>query len=101
MIGEYECEYECHVTMRANRSAAEEAVRKLGHGWTFSCIEGDPLFGDVVLCYATNHFTEDEDAVLRVSWAAYELQSLGINVIRAKVEQVIFDHRYTGDNHAN
>ena len=87
-------DFECHITLRDNATAAKEAVRKLGGGWKFSCIDGDPLFGEEVLCYATNHFAWQTDAYQGIDQAVYELKTLGMTVIRSKIEHVIEDIRY-------
>ena len=83
-------------TTRTNK----KAVELLGNGWTFSCIDGDPVYGDKILCYATNHFSSEDVAKSLVVSAVNELNLLkchgfsDLDVMRAKIEEVVFDVRY-------
>lgn len=64
--------------------------------WKFSCIDGDPVLGDGLKCYATRLFSRrlDQQAVLQqLMTIADELAQLGITVLRRKIELVIFDDR--------
>lgn len=87
-------DFEVHITMKDNATACEDAVKRVGFGWTFSCIDGDPLLGDEVFCYATNHFTRLVDAKTELQHAYRDLLSLGMNIVRTKIEEVVWDQRY-------
>lgn len=86
--------YECHITLEGERSAVEQAVKSVG--WKFSAIDGDPVMGKGVKCYATKHYNSkipSEAVVAEVETTADELRSRGCNVTREKVELVIHDTR--------
>ncbi|CAN7603481.1 hypothetical protein [Bosea sp. LjRoot237] len=92
--------YECHVTMEApaadndNRQRVKAAVDAIG--WKFSAIEGDIVLGDGVKLYATRHFNTrlgDDRVVSLLHDAADTLAAQSINVVRRKVERVLFDDR--------
>jgi hypothetical protein len=96
--------YELHVTMQAKdgfsllltrdriRTAVEEC------GWKFSAIDGDANLGDGVKFYATRQFSArrwtDENCVAALKETAFVLSHVpGVNVVRRKVERVIYDDR--------
>lgn len=87
--------YECHVTMEGDKSHIEKCVESIG--WKFSAIDKDIILGDGVKCYATMHYSKskyaDEQIIAFVEDASYNLASMGCNVIRSKVELVVFDRR--------
>lgn len=93
--------YECHVTMvLLPTDEATRAAKKLTEslGWKFSQIEGDIALGDGVKSYATMHYnsrTPVEKVMDLLNGVADNLSSEGINVIRRKVELVIYDDRST------
>lgn len=85
--------YECHVTMTGDPRHVRVAVEDLG--WKFSAIDGDPVLGEGVKCYATRQFKGTLNAntvLLNLNHAADRL-SLRWPVIRRKIELVIFDDR--------
>ena len=85
--------YECHITMRGDKAIIQPLVEKAG--WKFSCIDGDPVLGDGILCYATKHYSHNEAkdwVVLCMNRAAEELKEC--NVIRQKVEFVLYDTKW-------
>lgn len=86
--------YECHVTMLGNREVLKRITE--GMGWVFSSIENDANLGDGVKMYATkqlNKRVHDSGAVEILQDAANSLRSCGAEVLREKVEVVIFDTR--------
>lgn len=86
-------DYEAHITLLDDRSLVRQAVETIGNGWTFSCIDGDPVLGDKVHCYATNHFDDASLAKLLTRDMAVTMSRWGVRVIRMKVEQIIWDVR--------
>jgi hypothetical protein len=83
--------YECHITFLGTRYW-EPFVSILG--WKFSIIDGDPVLGEGVKCYATKHFPSRmsaDEIRAKVIDAGEELRAKGIEVLREKVELVIWD----------
>jgi hypothetical protein len=86
--------YECHVTLLGNATEIRPEVEN--RKWKFSVIDGDPVLGDGIKCYATKLFNRRvaQDTVIKELFLiATELQNNGFNVLRRKVELVIFDDR--------
>lgn len=86
--------YECHVTMTGTPEHIRPLVEMLK--WKFSMIDGDILLGDGTKCYATRLFNKritQAGAIVAVRKAAKFLSKAGCNVVRRKVELVLFDDR--------
>lgn len=86
--------YECHVTMLGNPADIRPYVENIK--WKFSAIDGDPTLGDGIKCYATRHFNiklDEKEVLSKLFNAADHLRLDGINVIRRKIERVIYDDR--------
>jgi hypothetical protein len=86
--------FECHVTMIGDPKVIRPLVEALK--WKFSVIDGDPVMGDGIKCYATRLFNERLGvSMVQTSLMATAefLSTAGIHVIRRKVELVIFDDR--------
>jgi len=84
--------------MKGPRHLAEQMVQKHGRGWTFSCIDGDPVLGNHIFSYATNHFDTEEIALIELNNAVNNLAYYGqsdVEVLRAKIENVIYDMRFS------
>jgi len=87
--------FECHVTMNGDPTMIKPIVET--SKWTFSAIDGDPDLGNGVKCYATKQYNERSGlpaAIGAVSVIAEVLQKAGVNVVREKVEMVVYDRRY-------
>lgn len=87
--------YECHVTFMGLRENLPTIAGELKH-WKTSAIDGDPLLGDGVKCYLTRHYSGEESlSVLKLDmeFAARRLKSRSLEVLRQKVELVIWDTR--------
>lgn len=86
--------YECHVTMIGVAAEIEHSVSKIG--WKFSKIDGDPILGEGIKCYATKHYPvkiEANDVVTFVREASSAMKNCGHTVLRDKVELVIYDSK--------
>ena len=86
--------YEAHVTMLGLPWKYRTVVEDLG--WKFSVIDGDPTLGDGIKCYATKHFKASlpkEEVLKELLDAADILKIEGCNVVRRKIELVIYDDR--------
>lgn len=86
--------FECHVTMLGNPDTIRPEVEN--RKWKFSVIDGDPVLGDGLKCYATKLFNRrnGQEAVQAELFSiAKDLTNLGFNVLRRKIELVIYDDR--------
>lgn len=86
--------YECHITMLGDPEVLKPLVEKTG--WKFSCINGDPVLGDGIKCYATmfhNIRTEEQIVLTYLGMTAACLRERGVNVIRRKIERVVYDDK--------
>lgn len=89
--------YECHITIKDYKNGIvnkllEETIKEWG--WKFSQIEGDPVLGKGLKCYATQHFagTRNVDEVISIMRnVAYDLELAGFDVVRQKVELIVYD----------
>lgn len=88
--------FECHVTMTGDPATIRPLVEALK--WKFSSIDGDIVLGDGVKCYATRLFNariDSADVFEALNSAAACLLNAGCNVIRRKMERVLYDDRST------
>lgn len=90
--------YECHITMLGNPKLIKPLVEE--QKWKFSAIDGDPVLGDGIKCYATKLFPaklgEDDVKASLVATAAALTCNSGdddLEVIRTKIERVVYDDR--------
>lgn len=86
--------YEAHITFLGHPSTLRPEVEK--QGWRFSTINGDPVLGEGIKCYATTFFNarRTETEVIEVLHATARIFSeLGHKVIRRKIELVLHDDR--------
>lgn len=88
--------YECHVTIESANQYMT-ATKVVGVGWTFSAIDGDPVLGKGVKCYATKHFNSSkntlDEVIAMVDFAAESINDPVSKVVRRKVELVLYDNR--------
>ena len=87
--------YEAHITLLSNNPAYVE-VKVKSQNWKFSKIDGDPVLGDGIKCYATKHFPSrntPEVMIAELHRVATILNGPNSEVIRRKIELVIYDDR--------
>lgn len=92
--------YECHITLLIDSKDQAEGRNEKFHveetGWTYSQIDGDPDLGGGVKGYATRQFNINkplQEVLDELTAVSKKLQHLGVNVIREKVGQIIYDRR--------
>ena len=87
--------YECHVTLIGDANSIKPVVEELG--WIFSSIQNDICLGEGIKCYATKHFScskfSQDEVIEKVLATAENLRILDHDVIRSKVELVVYDSR--------
>lgn len=85
--------YESHITF--DRDIADQ-VREFAVeiGWKFSQIDGDPVLGDKVFCYLSQHDLDQEKLTIDMEKAVKTARSRGLKPIRQKIEKIIFDQRW-------
>lgn len=86
--GSHELRYEAHITFQLTYSTALQEFAKADNGWTYSCIDGDPLLGAGLRCYLTGH-DDDRDALLMRMIKV--CGTLRIPFTRMKIEETVFD----------
>jgi len=82
--------FEAHITCHVNQ-ADEVKIIGVEFGWKFSCIEGDALMGPKPYCYLTGYSTDKHELYFNVQRLTVTLQRRGVEVLRSKIEQIIFD----------
>lgn len=89
--------YEVHITFKTpSKEAAEAFTKKKAPTWTFSAIDGDIILGAGIKCYLTKHFnirTTEDDVLEELNNTAKNIDCMGIDVIRKKIELVVYDER--------
>lgn len=91
--------YELHITMNGTKAQLEALVNRMPNRWTFSCIDGDPIIGKGVKCYATKHYRisstrSQVKGHLNQAVNYLEQHTDPGTVIREKIELVIHDVRF-------
>jgi len=86
--------FECHITVQCLMHRIDFLRSYIEtYGWSFSRIAGDPLLGDFIFCYATNHFDKETDAHKHTMMVSEYLIKEGFDVRRRKIEKVVLDQR--------
>ena len=91
--------YECHVTINQREGESRDYIKhsvEATTGWKFSAIDGDPVLGDGVKCYATKHVpvvVGIVEVIVAVESVAGALREIGLDVIRTKVEFIVYDNK--------
>jgi hypothetical protein len=86
--------YECHITMLGDPEVLKPAV--IGIGWTYSAIDNDANLGPGMKQYATKQINTKiglEATIKTVLNAGADMRDRGAEVLREKVEEVLFDTR--------
>lgn len=82
--------YECHITISSDDAAVGEQVADELH-WKTSEIARDPVLGQATYFYLTSHDTDTERMFRRMRQCSTTLLNSGVNVIREKIELIIYD----------
>lgn len=82
--------FEWHITLDKEHRLTAQAVAKK-FGWTFSEITGCPILGQGTYCYITGYQTFSGSAKFDLDVVCDELKSLGVPVLRAKIEDIVYD----------
>jgi hypothetical protein len=82
--------FEWHITVDKSYSVE---VRKLAEisGAVFSQITGCPILGQGEYCYLTGYDTESDDVRIAIDFHTAHLRMLGVPVLRAKIENIVYD----------
>lgn len=87
--------YELHVTF-VSEPDGTEPPSSIPRGWKFSRIDGDPVLGDGIKSYLTRQLAHKlglAHAKDLLDQAADKLKVLGYQILRKKVELVVYDAR--------
>lgn len=68
-------------------------VEEIGYGlgWKFSQIDGDALLGAKPYCYLTAYDPDGRTLLARANDAKRQLNANGVDVLRVKVEEIVYD----------
>jgi len=84
--------YECHITVPlAQGPVAEDHGKR--HHWKYSAIDGDPVLGKETFAYLTTHDSDLLRMQERMTMMSADLRAIGVEVIREKIELIVFDKR--------
>lgn len=87
--------FEWHVTIEptenGDRTLLKDAIERLGI--KYSCIYGDLLLGDRLLCYATGHAETFKTAEKQMNFTAHQLDLMTFKVLRRKIELIVYDEK--------
>ncbi len=91
--------FECHITIEIPADQQQHWIieglkaRVEAVGWSWSCIDGDPQLGERRRGYATHYYPDQDTAIEMTKAVGGVLAGKGMNVVRMKVEEVIYDSR--------
>lgn len=86
--------FEVHITCRSSQAEAASAIARELH-WKTSEIARDPVLGNDTYFYLTTHGTDLGQTMGRMVATTLRLKSDGVEVVREKIEVIIYDVRYT------
>lgn len=86
--------YECHITL--HKPVDTKLARKLftiskEYNMKTSWITGDPVTGPGKWFYISGYSTSYEELLANMKKAAEQVRNLGIEVVREKIEQIMYD----------
>lgn len=88
--------FEAHITMpRAQADIVQQHAELLG--MTFSAIDGDPVMGKQAYCYLTAYAPDGMELLAKVHAASRVLAQSGVEILREKVERIMFDSKTSVD----
>lgn len=84
--------YECHITLNAeDADKATALLDKTDMKWKTSKIDGDPVLGKKIYFYLTTHAVDYSEIHQKMSRTAAVLYAGGLDVVRQKIEAIVFD----------
>lgn len=94
--------FEAHITMpREQGQLVEQMAASLLGKFSYSAIDGDPVMGKRPYCYLTAYDTDGLRLLETVRFASLNLRSAGIDVLREKVEEIVYDSKTGHDTLTN
>jgi hypothetical protein len=84
---------ECHLTIDRSHARIGEAIAT-AMGWKTSEIARDPVLGQASYFYLTTHSTDLSTMLSRMHLAVHELKTRGVEVIREKIEAIVYDTKF-------
>lgn len=85
--------YECHITLRKSDAGAAGCI--VGPSWHTSEIAGDPELGGDTHFYLTMCHDKYDVIFVHMDVMVSQLHEIGIKPLRVKIEQTIYDVRYS------
>jgi hypothetical protein len=85
--------YESHITCSTAQSEIAQVVAD-AHRWKTSQISRDITLGDATYFYLTTHDVTEVRIMQRLRETVDALEIAGVNVIRQKIELIIFDTKH-------
>lgn len=82
--------YECHITVERQDGPVAAGVATALH-WKYSQIDGDPVLGKKVYAYLTTHDSDLLRMRDRMTTAVSALRDQGVDVVREKIELIVYD----------
>lgn len=87
--------YECHITCRVRDAEKAAKVAEALH-WKTSEIARDPVLGADTYYYLTSHHVSYVTMHARMKVAVQALQAEGVEVVREKIEHIVYDTKRKG-----
>lgn len=89
--------FECHITLMSSQGEQATEIAKNLH-WKTSEIARDPVLGNDTYFYLTTHTDNLPAMMTKLAGARGQLQQAGIEIIREKIEVIIYDTKTKDKN---
>ena len=84
--------FEAHITLPIERAfLAQKAAAATG--WKYSAIDGEAMLESKPYCYLTNYDPDGPTLLAKMDVLCRSLEGLGVNILRRKVERIVFDSK--------